>query len=117
MSERSESGGAIVAIVAILIVVLLLATGLGGYVFVARQQAMRAVEAELQARMAAEQARAIAEVHLAQSKAADKPSQLPVDQSLRPAIEAILTAQANEWNAGKVDEFMEHYWKSDELTF
>ena len=33
------------------------------------------------------------------------------------AIKAILTKQANAWNGGDIDEFMEHYWKSDKLTF
>jgi len=32
-------------------------------------------------------------------------------------IEAVLTAQAEAWNRGDIDGFMEHYWKSDELTF
>jgi uncharacterized protein (TIGR02246 family) len=32
-------------------------------------------------------------------------------------IKAVLTAQAEAWNRGDIDAFMEHYWKSDELTF
>lgn len=32
-------------------------------------------------------------------------------------IEAVLTAQAEAWNQGNIDDFMSHYWKSDELTF
>jgi beta-aspartyl-peptidase (threonine type) len=33
------------------------------------------------------------------------------------AIEAVLTRQRDAWNQGDIDAFMEHYWKSDELTF
>src|SRR5688572_27618313 len=32
-------------------------------------------------------------------------------------IKAMLSRQAEAWNRGDIDGFMEHYWKSDELTF
>jgi beta-aspartyl-peptidase (threonine type) len=32
-------------------------------------------------------------------------------------IKAVLTNQAEAWNRGDIDAFMQHYWKSDELTF
>jgi len=32
-------------------------------------------------------------------------------------IAAVLSRQAEAWNRGDIDGFMEHYWKSDELTF
>lgn len=32
-------------------------------------------------------------------------------------IKAVLEAQVDAWNRGDIDAFMEHYWKSDELTF
>jgi len=32
-------------------------------------------------------------------------------------IEAVLSRQAEAWNRGDIDGFMEHYWKSNELTF
>jgi beta-aspartyl-peptidase (threonine type) len=35
----------------------------------------------------------------------------------RAAIQAVLTQQADAWNKGDIAAFMEHYWKSDELTF
>jgi beta-aspartyl-peptidase (threonine type) len=38
----------------------------------------------------------------------------PDDQA---AIRAVLTAQQNAWNDGRVDAFLEGYWHSDELTF
>jgi len=33
------------------------------------------------------------------------------------AVRAILDAQQGAWNQGKVDVFLEGYWKSDDLTF
>jgi ketosteroid isomerase-like protein len=35
----------------------------------------------------------------------------------RADIETVLTRQAAAWNRGDIDAFMDHYWKSDELTF
>src|SRR5262245_8008182 len=32
-------------------------------------------------------------------------------------IGRILKEQATAWNRGDIDAFMEHYWKSDEVTF
>jgi beta-aspartyl-peptidase (threonine type) len=36
-----------------------------------------------------------------------------------PALQIVnvLNAQADAWNRGDLDGFMEHYWSSDELTF
>ncbi len=39
------------------------------------------------------------------------------DDELSDAIEGVLSQQADAWNRGDLDGFMEHYWKSDELTF
>jgi ketosteroid isomerase-like protein/predicted peptidase len=39
------------------------------------------------------------------------------DDELSDTIEAILAEQIDAWNQGDVDAFMEHYWKSEELTF
>lgn len=39
------------------------------------------------------------------------------ENSLRVAIEGVLCAQAEAWNRGDIPGFMEHYWKSDDLTF
>jgi ketosteroid isomerase-like protein len=35
----------------------------------------------------------------------------------RRAILAILDRQTTDWNAGRVDDFMNGYWQSDSLTF
>ena len=37
--------------------------------------------------------------------------------AMRGAIEAVLRAQQDAWNGGDVRAFMDHYWKSDDLTF
>jgi beta-aspartyl-peptidase (threonine type) len=39
------------------------------------------------------------------------------DAAVRGAIEGVLRAQQEAWNGGDVRAFMEHYWKSDDLTF
>ena len=37
--------------------------------------------------------------------------------SVEKQISAILSAQSSAWNRGDIDGFMEHYWKSDRLSF
>ena len=37
--------------------------------------------------------------------------------SIRAGVEAVLRAQEEAWNRGDIDAFVDHYWKSDELTF
>jgi len=39
------------------------------------------------------------------------------DQRLQQRLAGILEAQADAWNRGDIDAFMQHYWNSDELTF
>jgi L-asparaginase / beta-aspartyl-peptidase len=39
------------------------------------------------------------------------------DQSMRDAIESVLHIQQDAWNRGDIDAFVDHYWKSDALTF
>lgn len=38
-------------------------------------------------------------------------------QTQKKEIRALLEAQVRAWNAGKLEEFMEGYWKSPDLTF
>jgi beta-aspartyl-peptidase (threonine type) len=45
------------------------------------------------------------------------PSAIAIDADSSQQIQAILTQQADAWNRGDIDAFMQHYWKSDELTF
>ncbi len=39
------------------------------------------------------------------------------DDELFDTLDGILTRQADAWNRGDLEAFMEHYWKSDDLTF
>ncbi|MFK8111655.1 MAG: isoaspartyl peptidase/L-asparaginase [Rubripirellula sp.] len=38
-------------------------------------------------------------------------------ESLENEIETLLQQQAQDWNAGSIDDFMKLYWQSEELTF
>jgi beta-aspartyl-peptidase (threonine type) len=48
-----------------------------------------------------------------------RPSTTAADErdATRTALETIFHAQQDAWNRGDVDAFMEHYWKSEDLTF
>src|SRR5215813_10405555 len=39
------------------------------------------------------------------------------DARVRDAVKKVLHAQQEAWDGGDVRAFMEHYWKSDDLTF
>ncbi len=39
------------------------------------------------------------------------------DAAVREAIQKVFRAQQEAWNGGDVRAFMDHYWKSDDLTF
>ena len=39
------------------------------------------------------------------------------EKSPVPQVRAVLNAQVEAWNAGKLEEFMKGYWQSPELTF
>jgi ketosteroid isomerase-like protein len=57
--------------------------------------------------------------NLASSRMSPDADELPIGQgdSIRTAVESILRAQEAAWNKSDIDAFMEHYWKSDALTF
>ncbi len=125
MDERSDSGGAIVAIGVVLILFLLLIAG-GGFVYVlfarttatVRAQADMARVAEAQAQMNVAKARAAENSAVAQAAAQlEQLSKATQEGSIPAGIEGFLRVQEQAWNAGDIDQFMEHYWKSDELTF
>lgn len=123
MNDASDKGGIAVA-VGLLLMILLLILGAGAYFVIGRQQsamamqAERARAAEVEARMLAEQARARAEIAIAARTASNHKASPAADgDSILAAVEAILRAQEEAWNRGDVDAFMEHYWKSDDLTF
>jgi beta-aspartyl-peptidase (threonine type) len=120
MHDDSEKGGSVAAIGLILILLLLIGGGVAYFVMV-RQSALaseRALLAELEARKQAELALAAAEAAIVASAASDKEPGPPVEgDPVRAAVEAILRAQAEAWNRGDLDAFVEHYWKSDDFTF
>ena len=123
MKDGSDSSGLVVAIGLTLILLLLLG-GAGVYYLVGRRDMTLAIQAdrarlvEVEARMQAERARAEADVAAAASNPmADRESSTGQRDAIRAVCESILRAQENAWNHGDLDAFMEHYWKSDELTF
>jgi ketosteroid isomerase-like protein len=86
----------------------------------ARREAEMARMAELQARYIADQQAAASQILLEQARQQSaNPTSSPgaATDDLAAAIEDVLRLQAEAWNAGDIDRFMDHYWKSDELTF
>jgi L-asparaginase / beta-aspartyl-peptidase len=82
------------------------------------READRARLAEAQARMQAQKARVEAEVALpSRTTSDDKESSTGPGDSIRAAVESILRAQEDAWNRGNLDAFVEHYWKSEALSF
>jgi beta-aspartyl-peptidase (threonine type) len=121
MNDDSEKGGSVAAIGLILILLLLIGGGVVYFVMV-RQSALaqreRALLVELEARTQVERARAAAEAAIIARAASDKEPGPPAEgDPVRAAVEAILRAQADAWNRGDLDAFVEHYWKSADLTF
>jgi len=132
MNERSEEPGTIVIVLIVFVLLLFLAGGTVFVVFV-RQQTLRerdmARTAEMEARMAAEQAHA--EMLKAAKHNKEQADSIAAESAERgaelvaatpaefhsTAIAGVLSAQAAAWNAGDLDSFMEHYWRSDDLTF
>jgi beta-aspartyl-peptidase (threonine type) len=122
MNDDSDKGG-IVVVLGLILVLLLLMGGAGAYFLVGRQrmvleQAEDARMAEAQARMQEAKARAEAEVAvLSLTPSENEKTSVGEDDSIRAAVESILRAQEDAWNRGDLDAFMDHYWKSEALTF
>ncbi len=119
MSNRTDAGTAVVATIVTLLV-LFLAVG-GGIYYVLRSRQMMAqaelaemADAQRQAEQALLQARATAVSRTSPQRAT---KQEEADDSVRAAVEVVLRTQERAWNDGDLDAFMEHYWKSDALTF
>lgn len=49
--------------------------------------------------------------------AAQNPVGDAVGQAVQADVETVLRRQEAAWNRGDVDAFVEHYWKSDDVTF
>jgi beta-aspartyl-peptidase (threonine type) len=131
MNKGSDAGGVVIA-VGLILIILLSILGVGAYFAFSRQQmvvaqaeqmaavaqAERARAAELVARLEAEEARALAEPAIAPRATSDDQVTSAEDgDSVRAAVESMLRTQEEAWNEGDIDTFMEHYWKSDDLTF
>lgn len=123
MENRSEVVGVAVAI-SLILILLLAAGGVGIYFFMGRHVAASAMQAEQarlaeeEARMQAQRARADAEAAAASRRSSREiePSAVQGD-SIRVAVESVLRTQEDAWNRGDLDAFMEHYSKSESLTF
>lgn len=117
MNRNADSGAAVV-VTAVVLLVLLLAAGGGFYVWSARSQSIAAVAQAERARaeeaVAELQARAAQANQLTSQRAAEQDGG---DDDVGAAVEAMLRIQEQAWNDGNLDGFMEHYWKSDALTF
>jgi beta-aspartyl-peptidase (threonine type) len=109
-----------------MILFLLLIIGALGLYYVTwqRQQmtmavaAERAHMAEVQARLLAAQARVeIADAAALRTRPNDQESSVMNGDAIRAAVESVLRAQEEAWNRGDIDAFVDHYWKSDALTF
>jgi beta-aspartyl-peptidase (threonine type) len=110
MNNRSDGSGD-AAVIGLVLVLLLLVGGVGIYYVVGRQQ-MAVMQAE-RARMAEAQAR----MQAVRATSQYKESSRIQDDSIRTAVESVLRAQEVAWNRSDLDAFMDHYWKSDALTF
>jgi beta-aspartyl-peptidase (threonine type) len=102
--------------------VLLAAAFLSGWSVAYRQareaEALARREAEM-ARMAELEARDVAKKHALESLRlmAQGREKETAEDNVAKAIKAVLRLQADAWNAGDIERFMDHYWNSDDLTF
>ena len=117
MNDRSSGTGIVIAFATVLVLLCMAVVG-GGLMFVmfARRSAeMR----EAQAQSRSSEMRAIESIDAAQPRRIAESQQRAAAGELSPqkAIENVLLSQAEAWNHGDLDKFMEHYWKSDDLTF
>src|SRR5262249_20328797 len=122
MDNRSEST-TVAIVIGLAFILLLAAGGAGTYLFIGRQASSLAMEAE-RARLAEEEARmqaelARAEAHSPSSRRSSMEAEAPSgsDDSIRAAVESVLRVQEDAWNRGDLNAFMEHYAKSESLTF
>ncbi|MDZ4783290.1 MAG: DUF4440 domain-containing protein [Planctomycetia bacterium] len=125
MSRNSDSGAAVVVTAIVLLALLLMAVGGGVYVWSVRSQSIAAVAQAERARAEEAVAKLQAERSRVQAgptqanPTSPKSSATPIDgdEAVRAAVETVLRTQEQAWNDGNLDGFMEHYWKSDALTF
>ncbi len=121
MENRSD-GAAVVVAIGLALILLLAAGGvtyfvMGRHAAESANEAERARLAEAEARMQAERARAEAEVAASRRSSRETEPSTVQGESIRAAVESVLRTQEDAWNRGDLDSFMEHYWKSESLTF
>ena len=129
MNNSRELGGAAIVVGALavgVIVIILIAAGAVAYIW-QRQNALAeaaAVEARQTAELQQEVARralAYAQQQQAEAKVveevetSDMESETP--ETPQAAVLRILETQQQAWNQGDIDRFMQHYWKSEDLSF
>jgi beta-aspartyl-peptidase (threonine type) len=122
MNDDSDKGGGVVAVVLILFLLLLMGGGVAYFLVGRHQLALAQAEearlAEAEARMQAERAHADAGDALRMAAVSRvKETSSGENNSIRAAVESILRDQEQAWNRGDIDAFVEHYWKSESLTF
>ncbi len=131
MNNSRELGGAAIVIGALavgVIVIILIAAGAVAFIW-QRQNALAEAAAQ-EARQTAELQQEVARRALAyaqqqqaeQQAAADEDVQTSDMKSETPetpqaAVLRILETQQQAWNQGDIDRFMQHYWKSEDLSF
>jgi ketosteroid isomerase-like protein len=120
----SSANGVVVVTMGLILVLLLVVAGAGIYYFAERQTAVAAVAterarvAETQATMMAEQVREETAAAIVSGRnTGDQGSSPSNDAALRAAVKSVLRVQEDAWNRGDIDAFVDHYWKSDDLTF
>ena len=126
MNDRSSSSVAIVAVIVALLLLFGLFGGAAVLLFAIRSRAqveqlemarMEAQAAEQMARVQAERSAAMAEELAARERLANQSPTAGQSTFVAADVQTVFDAQVAAWNAGDIDAFMEHYWKSDELTF
>ncbi len=119
MHDSRNSDGAVLAIAGVMVLVLL--AGGGGVFIVWQRQEALAQRARAEVEVA--RARAVAERRLVEATQAEPTMSQPpsaIDDnpnSIEASIRIVLQTQQRAWNAGDIDQFMESYWNSEDLTF
>jgi uncharacterized protein (TIGR02246 family) len=111
MRDESKSGAA-GALLGVALILLLLVGGVGFYWMLERQRELTAT-LELARKAEAEARGQGSGVRGQKSGVTTRAS----GDAVRGAVESVLRAQQDAWNRGDVEAFVEHYWKSGELTF
>ena len=119
MRDSRDSDGAVLVIGMVMVLVLLA----GGGAFFMWQRQQEALMQRERAVAEVARARAVAEQRVAEATQTDpavpeQPSGFGGNpDTIEASIRKVLQTQQRAWNAGDIDQFMESYWKSEDLTF